>query len=330
LLYLHLGENPYGPTPHVLQAMLRASENANRYPDTNAVELRERIAQYVGCGVTANNIILGNGSDELIDLAALTFATPADTAVTFEPSFFVYRFACQRHRIPVLQIPRNEGFDLPAALNPIQARQPIALSFIANPNNPTGTLTSREHLLRWVDELPGIVVVDECYFEFCGQTVADRVRQCEKLIVLRSFSKGFGCSGLRLGYAVAHESLIDALERYAMTFPVNAIAQAAGIAALEDLAAYRERVQKLIRARETLRRSLEALGLEVLPSQTNFLLAIFPAGMPVHPAQALAEKGILISDQTAAVQRERPALRLGIGAPEENERLLNGIQELLA
>ncbi len=330
ITYLHLGENPFPPTERVLAAMQNAARNANRYPDTNCVALREKITDYVGHGIEPGNIIVGNGSDELIDLAVLTFAGSKKSVITFEPSFFVYSFTAQRHGAPVTVVPRNADYTLPETgkLKASLDFDSPSLTFIANPNNPTGTLTPRERLEAYIQAQSGIVVVDECYYEYSGETLADTIREYDNLIVFRSLSKSFGLSGLRVGYAVAGESLIERMERHAMTFPVNIIAQAAGLAVLEDIDAYHQRIRELIHARDAMKRQFEELGLKVLPSHTNFLLVFWPEETGQEsPAKRLAENGILVSDQTAAMNNGRPAIRIAVGTQEENERLIDRVRE---
>lgn len=331
MAFLHLGENPFPPTESVQAAIADAARNANRYPDTNALRLREALAEYIGHGATPANLIVGNGSDDLIDLAVLALTQPGDTVATFEPSFFVYRFCAERHGREIARIPRDARFHLPdsEALAVAHLGAAPALTFIANPNNPTGTLASRDELLRVVDAMPGMALVDECYYEFSGVSVAELALERKNLVVLRSLSKSFGLSGLRLGYAVAHPETVERMERFAMTFPVNALAQAAGIAALRDLEAHRARIQELIERRESLSERLLALGLEVPPSATNFILAIWPRSTEEPPAQALVREGILVSDQTEALGLGRPALRIAVGSQEENERVAELLKRLL-
>jgi len=249
----------------------------------------------------------------------------------FSPTFFVYGFAAQRHSIPVVSIPRAEDFTLPEydSLPSDIVQKDYSVTFIANPNNPTGTQTPREALVEYIRRWPGTIVVDECYYEFSGETVIDLIHERDNLIVFRSLSKSFGLSGLRLGYAVAARSVIDTMERHAMTFPVNVCAQAAGIAALEDVEEYQRRIRELIQRRDRLKQTLERLGLETIPSRTNFILTLWPQPwMSRQPACLLAEQGILISDQTAAMNLDRPALRIAIGTEMENERLLETVRSL--
>lgn len=320
---LHLGENPFPPVPAVLRAIGEAAESANRYPDTNANRLREALAVYVGHGAGKANLIVGNGSDELIDLAVTALTREGDRVLTFEPSFFVYSFCARRHGREPVSLPLDERYQLPP---PPGAYPDAALTFIAHPNNPTGTMTPRERLVEHLERLPGAVVVDECYFEFSGETVADLLPRFPNLLVFRSLSKSFGLAGLRLGYAVGGEGIIERLERHALTFPVNRLAQAAGTAALEAADECLARLSGLIEARDAMRRELESMGLCVLPSRANFLLVFWPGDeSPVHE---LAERGVLVSDQTAAMGR--PAIRAATGTPDENRRLLQALRDMLS
>jgi len=328
-MYLHLGENPFPPTDNVLFAIQKAAVVSNRYPDTNAVRLRKSLADYAGYGITPDNVIVGNGSDELIDLAVLSLSEPHQSVITFEPAFFVYGFCAARHSRQHLKIQQTKDFQLP----PVQDIQPqisndTGLTFIANPNNPTGILFPRDVLLDYVNHLPGIVVVDECYFEFSGETIVDVVNGYNNLIVLRSLSKSFGLSGLRLGYAVAHVDLIDRMSRHALTFPVNCIAQAAGIAALEDRDIYFDRIKLLKEEREILRESFKTFGFNVTASHTNFLLVLDGEKRKVDGLQSiLTEHELLVSDQSENVGQ--PALRIAIGTPDENKKLVEIVKKNL-
>lgn len=330
---LHLGEYCYPPTQRVVDAIAESAQYANRYPDTNSLELRKELAAYVGNGVTHNNIIVGNGSDELIDLATLTFTSQSSGSATFSPTFFVYNFAAQRHAHHCTSITRAADYTLPAIdslPNDVPDQKP-AITFIANPNNPTGTLTPRTRLIEYLEGWPGIVVVDECYFEYCQQTIVDLIHDYENLIVLRSLSKSFGLSGLRIGYAIAANGLIDSMERHALTFPVNICAQAAAIAALKDIDVYQQRIQLLIRRRDSLKNTLEQMGLDVLPSSTNFLLTLWPVQWnDNNPAKVLAARGILVSDQTSTLQAGRPALRIAVGTAEEIDYLKKVLNDMLS
>lgn len=319
-VYLHLGENPAPPSQRVQRAIAEAAQHVNRYPDTNCAVLRETLAVYVGYGAEAKHIIVGNGSDELIDLAVAALTEEGELVATFEPSFFVYRFAAQRHNRGVIRIDRSASFDLP---QPDAISHAPALAFIANPNNPTGTLAPRGHLLAVIDALPGIKVVDECYFEFCDETLVDLIHKRDDLIIFRSLSKSFGLAGLRIGYAVANEALIERMAGAALTFSVNAIAQAAALAAFDEIDEVRQRVAQLIEQRDWLANELQALGVETAPSHANFVLALWPQG--ADPAAVLRAANIYVSNQSANIGGERIALRIGVGTREENQRVIDAL-----
>jgi histidinol-phosphate aminotransferase len=325
---LHLGENPISPTQKVIKAITETARNANRYPDSNANALRAKLAHYIGHGVTPDNILCGNGSDELIDLAITAFCHTGDAIATFTPSFFVYAFAAHRHEIDVVSFSRKDGYQLPASSS-LFLLDTLKVAFIANPNNPTGTLSPRKQLIEYIETMPGMVVVDECYFEFSGETVVDLISTYPNLVVFRSLSKSFGLAGLRLGYAVAHESVIDRMGCYALTFPVNVLAQSAGIAALDEADIYQDRVDEIIHLRDNLAHTFKELGLTVLPSHTNFLLTLWPATLREDPAARLASDGFLVSDQTRTMGTRQSALRIAVGTESENQRLIAAIQKIL-
>lgn len=326
-IYLHKGENPFPPHPKVLAAMQQTAEDCNRYPDTNAYELREALAEYLGAPFGVNNIIIGNGSDELIDLAVLCFSEQNQTVLTFEPSFFVYGFCAKRHNRKHDIIKRNVEFQLPLFAE-IKKEIPknTAVSFIANPNNPTGTLAPHDVLLDYIKQCPGTIVVDECYFEFCDETVVDLVMEHRNLIVLRSLSKSFGLAGLRVGYAVAHPDVIDVMNRHAMTFPVNTVAQAAGIAVLQQVDRYQEHIERLIEDRDKLKQTLMTAGYTVPESSANFILVLDgPSATVDELKQLFDENHVYVSDQSKNVGR--PALRIAAGTPEENFQLIQMIHK---
>lgn len=329
-IYLHKGENPFPPHPQVLAAMQQAAGDCNRYPDTNAQELREALAAYLGEPFQANNIITGNGSDELIDLAVLCFSEQNQTVLTFEPSFFVYGFCAKRHNRNHAAIQRNYEFQLPPFAEIKKAiPKNTAVTFIANPNNPTGTLSTQDALIEYIEQCPGKLVIDECYFEFSGETVVDWVMNHQNLIVLRSLSKSFGLAGLRIGYAIAHPDVIETINRYAMTFPVNNIAQAAGIAVLQQLERYQDHIETLKEEREKLRHSLMVTGFAVPESTSNFILVMDGSSVTVEELKkVLDEHHVYVSDQSKNVGK--PALRIAAGTPEENFQLIQIIGKHLA
>jgi len=334
-LYLHLGESPFPPTPNVVEAICRAAESVNYYPDTNAVLLRRDLADYVGHGVTPENIIVGNGSDDLIQLIFQTFLPRRGKVFTLEPTFFYYGFCSARlgaHYIPLVRESAPD-YDLPPMGEILTFVFEVApnIIFLANPNNPTGALVDEERVSRLIARAPHIIVVDECYFEFCSQTVVEQIHTCKKLIVLRSLSKSFSLAGVRVGYAVACRELIEAMENMALTFPVNAIAQAAARTALRETDIMKERVEKTRMWRNKLSIEILSLGLDVSTSHTNFLLISSGGSIRLADdcAERLAQKGILVSDQSATPGMEGTAIRVTVTDPGRIQRLVGELRRCL-
>ena len=258
------------------------------------------------------------------------------TIVSFEPTFFYYGFCTAREgaRYAPLFRRRAKGYDLPPMdqIHSHLEREKPDIIFLANPNNPTGGLVESDRVLELIDSSAGFVVVDECYFEFSGQTVVDRVCDYENLIVLRSLSKSFSLAGVRIGYAIACRERIEAMERMALTFPVNAIAQVAARAALREARTMRQRVETIAAWRTELARRLEDLGLEVFASHTNFLLVSsgHTVSIPDDCASRLAKRGILVSDQSRTPGVEGTALRIAVPNPDQMERLVHELSRLVA
>ncbi len=337
LLYLHLGESPYAPLPRVEEALRGAVGRVHRYPDTSCRAVRECLAEYAGHGVKPEQIICGNGSDDLIDLICLTFAGPNGTVVSFDPTFFVYRACARRHGSHYASIPRDSSADFAFPDNlhlarGLAAHRPSVI-FLANPNNPTGTMTPRERIefLLQSTRDGALVVVDECYFEYSGKTVLDLLSTWPHLLVLRSLSKSGSLAGLRFGYAIGARETIDPLERSSLTFPVNALAQVAACAALEDADEIRRRAQTIAGERERMAARLKELNLKIATSSANLLLIASgtQAVLPPDCAARLAERGILVSDQTQNIGMGEPYLRVGVGLEHQTDRLVSALKEIL-
>ncbi len=320
-------ENPLGPSPRVVAAITQAAGDVHRYPDAEVFALRKQLAERLG--VAPNEIVFGNGSNELLDLIYTTFATPSAHAVFADPSFVVYGMSALAHAVPHTTVPlRDHRHDLPAMLQAVQEH--TSLVFIANPNNPTGSYVTRDELTSFLERLPPdvIAVVDEAYFEYAtAEDYPDTLQLRglhERLIVLRTFSKAYGLAGLRIGYAVAPPELCDFLNRVRAPFNANSLAQVAAIAALNDQD-HLSRCRELNAAQlQRVERGLAALGLSVVPSQANFVLV--ELGRPAAPVfDALLNEGVI----TRLVPPLPDALRISIGTAEENTRLLAAMEKVL-
>lgn len=320
-------ENPLGPSPKAVARLRELVDSVHLYPDGAAFRLREKIAAVLG--VSMAEVIQGNGSNELLDLLVRTFATSEDHIVFAEPSFVVYKISALAYGVPFTAVPlRDLTHDLTAMAAAVTER--TRLLFVANPNNPTGThvgLAAVEKLLSSVPEHV-IVVMDEAYIEYAD--AADfpdslRLRALrERLVVVRTFSKIYGLAGLRVGYAVGPQQLIDYMNRVRAPFNVSSLAQLAAIAALDD-SEHVARSRALNSAeRVRLSSELTRMGFRVAPSQANFVLV--DLGRPARPVyDALLRKGVIVRP----FANLPTSLRVTVGTPPENQRFLSALSEVL-
>lgn len=326
---LDKGEFPYPPSPHVIQAISNAATEINRYPDILGGRLREALAQYNG--VKTEQIVVGNGSDDLIELILKVFVKQGEEVILPIPTFFVYDFATKVVGGIPLWVSRNEDFSLniDAIINKITSKTKVL--FIANPNNPTANLISRETIIEILDRVNCIVVIDECYYEFAQETVIDLIEKYPNLIILRSLSKSFGLAGMRIGYSIANEEITDYLYRIAQLFPVNKLAIVAGNAALEDREYIEIQIKKIHQEKHKLIQELKKLGFIVYPSHTNFL---FIRTKPLHITshklvELLKEQNILVADFGLKQGLDGYYFRISVGTTIENQQLLEALKKVI-
>ncbi len=269
-------ENPLGPSGKALRAMRRAIREVHLYPESKCYYLVKRLAQELG--VEENHLIIGNGSNEIIELLGRGFLSPGDQVISSEKSFLVYPILTQVCGAEYVRVPmKNFCYDLEGILNAVTERTKII--FIANPNNPTGTYVPVQEIEKFIARVPERICLcfDEAYLDFVDAPdfpwMLPYVKSGRKnIILMRTFSKCYGLAGLRIGYGVAHPELIEYLHKIRQPFNVNAVAQAAATAALDDRF-FLWRTKRLVLAgRKYLYRRFKRLGLEYLPSQANFIL----------------------------------------------------------
>lgn len=314
----------------MVEAIRDAATMANRYPGSGSPELRDAIARYTG--VAPAQIVVSNGSDEAIEWISRAFLSNGDEVLIPAPSFFYYHAAAQAvGGVPVF-VPRKPDFnlDLDAIFNSITPRTKVL--YISNPNNPTGTPARREELIAILDRADCLVVIDECYYEFYGETVVDLLpRYPHNLMVLRSFSKAFGLAGLRVGYALSSLEFADYMMRVAQSYSVNRVAQAAALAAIEDAAYALSHIRATCEARNSLASELRALGYQVAESETNFLLCS-TAGVPGWTAPKLTgrlrQNHIYVASFAGYGGLDDSWFRVTIGQPEETSAFLAAIRSL--
>ena len=321
IIKLASNENPRGPSPKVLAAIAAAARDLTRYPDGNAYALKQALASRLR--VSPDQIVLGNGSNDVLELATQAFLRPGDQAVYSQYAFIVYPLATKARGAQGIEVPAREyGHDLDAMRAAITAKTRTV--FVANPNNPTGTWLPADVVEAFVASVPKdvVVVLDEAYNEFlepseqAGST--DWVARYPNLIVSHTFSKAHGLAALRIGYGVMDAALADLLNRVRQPFNVNSLAQAAALAALDD-AAYVDESRRLNRVgMRALEEGLARLGIRFLPSHGNFVMIEVGGAMAVY--DALLRQGVIVRP---VANYGLPAwLRVTVGTPAENERFL--------
>jgi histidinol-phosphate aminotransferase len=338
LIKLNTNENPYPPSPKVLTAIKKAVDGRLRlYPNPTAQPLRERLAKLHGCG--PENIIIGNGSDELLALAVRAFVEPAGmrgaspslTQVQyFDPSYSLYSVLADIHGAAKNPVPLAADFDLPPDGALKRGRKwnfHSALTFVTTPNAPTGRGYGTHQLDQLCRAQRGVVVLDEAYVDFARENALSLALKHPHVLVARTFSKAYSLCFQRVGYLIGHPELIGALDKIRDSYNVNGLGQIAALATLYALPYYRANFQKIIRVREDLTRQLSKLGFVVRPSQTNFILAKPPHHSAKEWLGKLRERKVLVRwfDHPAV----RDSLRITIGTPAEGRALVAAGREIV-
>jgi histidinol-phosphate aminotransferase len=309
-------ENPYGPSPMVAKALAEL-KYYHVYPDPAQTRVREAVAKYV-CA-DAEQIVLGSGSDELLNLTAMLFLSPGDVLVNAPPTFGMYDFLGYIYDARVVIVPRREDFtlDLPALE---EALDDAKLLYLASPNNPTGNSMARNDLERLLDR-GAVIVVDEAYAEFAGDSFVDMVGRHDNLIVVRTFSKWAGLAGLRAGYGVFPKALTEIIWKAKVPYNLSVAAETAILASLEDAETLRRNVELIIAERERLAEGLRELPwLRPYPAEGNFVLCEVRGLRAKEIRDRLREMGIMIRYFDSAGLRN--CLRISVGKPDDTDRLL--------
>jgi histidinol-phosphate aminotransferase len=329
VIKLASNENAIGPSPKALAALRPVPPKLNRYPDGFSASLRHALAIHLG--VKVSQVCVGAGSDELIEIIAKAYLGPSDEIVVSEHAFLRYKMAGDLMGATVVTVPMNVmTHDLEAMAAAVTPRTKFV--FIANPNNPTGTYNTKTELEEFLITLPArvVAVVDEAYFEFARArrdypNALDFFKTGRNLVVLRTFSKAYGLAGLRLGYAVGPESVIDTLERVRPPFNVSLPAQAAGVAALTDKAHLKRSVALVAKEKEKMEREFKKMEIPVVRSAGNFLLIQVSPHRGDEVFEALLRKGVIVRVMDEYGFPEH--IRVTIGRPDENQLFLAAFRE---
>ena len=332
VIKLASNENPLGASPRALEAIAGAMSSLNLYPDGQSYDLRQALAAHFD--IPFDQVAIGNGADDLILQLSLAYLEDDDEVVVSRSSFGMYDVYVHAMRAVLIKTPLAPGYriDLGAAAAAITNR--TKLVYICNPNNPTGTMSSAEEVDRFLERLPDRVlcVMDEAYCEMVDSNeYPDSLALVRggrpNVLVLRTFSKVYGIAGIRLGYGFGHADVIGALAKVRAAFTVNSLAQAAGVAALRDEEFLTRSVEMNRIGRQYFHREFDRLGLEHAESHTNFVLVkIGPAALDV--VEGLLRRGIIVRPMVAYELPEY--LRISIGTPEQNGRLIDALEELLS
>lgn len=327
-------ENPFGPSPQAIAAARDVLEDLARYPEGSGWLLAGRLAELHG--VSRDQVILGNGSNDVLDIIARVFLTPAHEAVFSQYAFAVYPIAVQAAGAKARIAPAHDGSRGPAFGHDLDAMFKLVgpetrLVFIANPNNPTGTWLESEALEAFVSGLPVhvMVVVDEAYFEYVDKPgypdTSSWLQRFPNLIVTRTFSKAYGLAGLRVGYALSHPDVADLLNRVRHPFNVNSVAQAAALAALDDEAHLQLSVRRNREGMEQLVAGFQKLGLPFIESAGNFVAV--ETGKGGEHYEALLQRGMIV--RPVANYGLPGHLRVTVGRADENARFLAALEQVL-
>jgi histidinol-phosphate aminotransferase len=326
IIKLASNENPLGPSPKALAAMQEEVKGVHIYPDGGGWKLRNAIATKFG--LEMSNVILGSGSNEVIEFIGHAFLRPGDNIITAEHAFLVYKLMAKVFGAETIEV-ADPGYvhdldAMAAAITP-QTKE----IFIANPNNPTGTLVTQEQIDRFMAKVPPhlVVVFDEAYYEFLDNQpdTLKYVREGRNVVVLRTFSKIQGLAGLRIGYGLGNKDIIEVLQRTRQPFNINSVAQAAALAGLLD-DEHQQKTKKLTdEGRAYLQDQFAKLGLEYIPSYANFVLVKVGDGNAVF--KAMMDKGVIV--RAMAAYKLPEWVRISVGTMPQNEKCIAVLREVL-
>ncbi|HET9063945.1 MAG TPA: histidinol-phosphate transaminase [Candidatus Binatia bacterium] len=322
-------ENPLGASPAAIAAVRKAVERIHFYPEGGAPELAAKLAAKLG--VDPASLVFGNGSNELIELSARAFARAGDEIVFSADGFAIYALVAQALEARAVPVPpRDHHHDLPAIASAIGPRTRVV--FLANPNNPTGTIFRRREWEDFVRRVPDdvLLVVDQAYCEYVDApdypVLLDELARRPGLVLLRTFSKIYGLAGLRIGYAVGDREIIDAISRLRQPFNVNSLAQAAALAALDDDRHVERSRRVALEGRVELAQAFARMGVAYVPSQANFVLVEVGDGAAV--TDAMLRRGVIVRPMSGYGMPSK--IRITFGTAEQNRRCLDVLADVLA
>ena len=324
VIRLNGNENPYGPSPRVNEA-LGSFQFYNHYTDPEQRKLRSILSKYLGA--PEERIVAGNGSDELIDLLLRMFLGPGENIIIPSPTFGMYSFTADICGGEAISVPSDENFELNVEAMVTAMTAKTKAVFLASPNNPSGNIASSSQI-RALLETGRLIVVDETYYEFCGQSVMPLMEEYPNLVILRTFSKWAGLAGLRIGLGVMQEELAKTMISMKPPYNVNTAAEVALTASLEDTSVLLDRVKAIVIERERMMGLLQKIpGIKAWPSQANFILFSLPEGQGQRIFDGLCSRGIFL--RYFDTPQLKDYIRSSVGLPHETDAVVAALTELV-
>jgi histidinol-phosphate aminotransferase len=324
IVKLNTNENPYPPSPRVMQAIRDLDpERLRRYPNPMADPFRTAAAQALG--VTTERVLVGNGSDETLGMAMRTFLGPGDLLAYPQPTYSLYPVLAQINEVKIAEVPWEPNWRLPVDALVASGARAV---FFANPNAPSGTLTPLPRMRELAARFPGLVLIDEAYADFAGENALSLVAEFSNVVVTRTLSKGYALAGLRLGFAVGSPGLISQMAKVKDSYNCDALSIAAAVAALGDQDYARGTWERVKAERSRLTAALEGRGWSVIPSAANFLLAAPPGRDGAAVYRGLKARGVLVRFFDLPGLTDK--VRITVGTPEQNDALLAALSTLPA
>ncbi len=320
---LNTNENPYPPSPRVVEAILQAAKRLRLYPDPMANAFRRVAARVLG--VEPQWILCGNGSDDILTIVTRTFVGQGQWVRYPHPSYVLYRTLAQIQGAYFEEVSFRPDWTLPEEFG--RARDGLRLVYVATPNSPSGTLIRPEVIARWAQQLPCPILVDEAYVDFADQNCLELVRQYENVLVSRSLSKSYALAGLRFGFVVAQPQLIEQLAKVKDSYNCDALAIAGAAAALEDQEYLAQIRARILATRRRMAQRLQELGFQVTPSQANFLWCHHPERPARELYEELKKSRILV--RYLEYRGWPPGLRITVGTDEEVDQCLERLAQLV-
>ncbi|HIB11102.1 MAG TPA: histidinol-phosphate transaminase [Dehalococcoidia bacterium] len=324
VIRLNGNENPYGPSPKVNEA-LGSFQFYNHYTDPEQRKLRSVLSKYLGA--PEERIVAGNGSDELIDLLLRMFLGPGENIIIPSPTFGMYSFTADICGGEAVSVPSDENFEIDVEAMVVAMTDKTKAVFLASPNNPSGNIASSSQI-RALLETGRLIVVDETYYEFCGQSVMPLMEEYPNLVILRTFSKWAGLAGLRIGLGVMQEEIAQTMISMKPPYNVNTAAEVALTASLEDTSVLLDRVKAIVAERERMMGLLQKIpGIKAWPSQANFILFSLPEGQGERIFEGLCNRGIFL--RYFNTPQLKDFIRSSVGFPHETDAVVAALTELV-